>query len=178
VTTTAVAVLGDAEQFPPDWLFSYRWGKGAGTRGSRGKGERNVLPTGEKITHVTVGGRTSAVVESRQKKIRGEEEETAGKKGKARGKGTRKETDAEETVEEKRMKMIEDETTKTAEKPKTKVSAKTNRRETDGGREEEKPAVEAKRASKRKSLEMAEKVTPQKRKFEVPSTSKSSRKKA
>ena len=87
VTTAAAAVLGDSSKFPDDWLFSYRWGKSR-TRGKKGgKEESDVLPNGDKIKHITVGGRTSAVVESRQKKIRGngeggevEEEEPSGKK--------------------------------------------------------------------------------------------------
>lgn len=41
-------------------LSRYRWDKG--------KKASNVLPNGEKIVHLTVGGRTSAVVPSRQKK--------------------------------------------------------------------------------------------------------------
>jgi len=70
----AAAVLGDSSKFPEDWLFSYRWGKSR-TRGKKGgKEENNVLPNGEKIKHITVGGRTSAVVESRQKKIRADGE--------------------------------------------------------------------------------------------------------
>jgi formamidopyrimidine-DNA glycosylase len=73
VTTTAAAVLGDSEKFPSDWLFIYRWGKGRG-KGKKGQGENNVLPNGEKIVHITVGGRTSAVVESRQKKIKEEKD--------------------------------------------------------------------------------------------------------
>jgi formamidopyrimidine-DNA glycosylase len=84
VTTTAANVLGDSSQFPSDWLFSYRWGKSK----TSGK-ESNVLPNGEKIIHITVGGRTSAVVESRQKKIKSnnnesgdEEKAMAPKKGK------------------------------------------------------------------------------------------------
>ena len=74
VTTTAANVLGDSSKFPADWLFSYRWGK-SNYRGKKGgKAESNVLPNGEKIVHITVGGRTSAVVESRQKKIKSSDE--------------------------------------------------------------------------------------------------------
>ena len=59
VCAVAVETLADQERFPKDWLMKYRWGKGK---------EGNQLPTGEKITFLTVGGRTSAVVPSRQKK--------------------------------------------------------------------------------------------------------------
>ncbi|GAP91235.1 putative formamidopyrimidine-DNA glycosylase [Rosellinia necatrix] len=61
VCDTAVGVLGDSDQFPPDWLFHHRWGKGK-------KDAATVLPSGEKIIFLTVGGRTSCVVPSRQKK--------------------------------------------------------------------------------------------------------------
>ena len=75
VTTIAANVLGDSSKFPADWLFSYRWGKGR-TKGKKGQEESNVLPNGEKIKHITVGGRTSAVVESRQKKIKSNDDES------------------------------------------------------------------------------------------------------
>lgn len=58
---TAVDLLADAEKFPEDWLFKHRWGKGK-------KDAPKSLPNGEKITFLTVGGRTSAVVPSVQKK--------------------------------------------------------------------------------------------------------------
>ncbi|KAI9781546.1 MAG: hypothetical protein M1816_002261 [Peltula sp. TS41687] len=59
VCEIAVSTLADSDQFPEDWLMKYRWGKGK---------KKNQLPTGEKITYVKVGGRTSAVVPSLQKK--------------------------------------------------------------------------------------------------------------
>ena len=60
VCTTAVETLADSKQFPEDWIMKYRWDKG--------KKDSNVLPNGEKIVHLKVGGRTSAIVPSRQKK--------------------------------------------------------------------------------------------------------------
>lgn len=72
MTTIAADVLGDSSKFPEDWLFSYRWGKSR-SKGKKGQEESNVLPNGEKIKHITVGGRTSAVVESRQKKIKADD---------------------------------------------------------------------------------------------------------
>ena len=60
VCDTAVAKLAESDQFPKDWLMKHRWGKG------KKDGER--LPTGEKIIFLKVGGRTSAVVPSVQKK--------------------------------------------------------------------------------------------------------------
>jgi formamidopyrimidine-DNA glycosylase len=57
----AVDKLGDSDQFPEDWLFHYRWGKGQ-------KGAAGHLPTGEKLAFLTVGGRTSCYVPALQKK--------------------------------------------------------------------------------------------------------------
>lgn len=60
VCTIACETLSDSAQFPQNWLMRHRWKKG--------KKESSTLPTGEKIIHLTVGGRTSAVVPSLQKK--------------------------------------------------------------------------------------------------------------
>jgi hypothetical protein len=60
VCTTACETLADSSQFPENWLMKHRWDKG--------KKGANVLPNGEKIIHLKVGGRTSAVVPSVQKK--------------------------------------------------------------------------------------------------------------
>jgi len=61
VCRTAVDKLGDSDQFPEDWLFNYRWGKGAKDSLAR-------LPNGEKLAFVTVGGRTSCYAPGVQKK--------------------------------------------------------------------------------------------------------------
>lgn len=61
ICTTAVDLLADSERFPEEWLFKHRWGKGK-------KDASKTLPNGEKILFLTVGGRTSAVVPSVQKK--------------------------------------------------------------------------------------------------------------
>ncbi|KUJ12301.1 putative formamidopyrimidine-DNA glycosylase [Mollisia scopiformis] len=61
VCQTAVDLLADSSKFPEEWLFNHRWGKGK-------KDAPKSLPNGEKITFLTVGGRTSCVVPSVQKK--------------------------------------------------------------------------------------------------------------
>jgi formamidopyrimidine-DNA glycosylase len=61
ICTTAVDLLADSDNYPEDWLFKHRWGKGK-------KDAPKSLPNGDKIIFLTVGGRTSAVVPSRQKK--------------------------------------------------------------------------------------------------------------
>ena len=78
ICTTACETLADSAQFPETWLMKYRWDKGK--KGA----DANVLPNGEKIVHLKVGGRTSAIVPSVQKKtaavagdVDGHEEEGA-----------------------------------------------------------------------------------------------------
>lgn len=61
VCQTAVDKLGDSDEFPDDWLFNYRWCKGS-------KGASSALPSGEKLSFITVGGRTSCYAPARQKK--------------------------------------------------------------------------------------------------------------
>lgn len=57
----AVGTLSDSSKFPEDWLFKHRWTKGK-------KDAPTTLPNGSKFVFLTVGGRTSAVVPSVQKK--------------------------------------------------------------------------------------------------------------
>lgn len=61
VCTLAVEKLGDSDQFPAHWLFNYRWGKGK-------KDESKRLPNGDRLTFLTVGGRTSCFAPDVQKK--------------------------------------------------------------------------------------------------------------
>ncbi|MCJ1382636.1 hypothetical protein MMC17_005749 [Xylographa soralifera] len=61
VCSLAVETLADSSKFPEEWLFKHRWGKGK-------KDSKNQLPNGARIVFMTVGGRTSAVVPSVQKK--------------------------------------------------------------------------------------------------------------
>ncbi|KAL8787146.1 MAG: hypothetical protein Q9213_002362 [Squamulea squamosa] len=61
VCSTAVNLLAESDRFPEEWLFKHRWSKGKKDAPQR-------LPTGAKIKFVTVGGRTSAIVPSVQKK--------------------------------------------------------------------------------------------------------------
>jgi hypothetical protein len=60
VCDTAVGTLAESDKFPADWLMKYRW--------SKGKKETPKLPNGSRITFLKVGGRTSAIVPSVQKK--------------------------------------------------------------------------------------------------------------
>ena len=62
VLELAVRVDADYKQFPDNWLFHVRWDKGKGAVSTR---------LGERVTFVTVGGRTSAVVLKVQRLLRG-----------------------------------------------------------------------------------------------------------
>jgi len=55
VVRRAVAVSADSDRFPRTWLFHHRWGRRKNARTARG----------EKIVHLTIGGRTTAFVPSR-----------------------------------------------------------------------------------------------------------------
>ena len=61
VCSFAVDNLADSSKFPEEWLFKHRWGKGK-------KDSSTILPNGSKFVYITVGGRTSCVVPSVQKK--------------------------------------------------------------------------------------------------------------
>ncbi|EGX93143.1 formamidopyrimidine-DNA glycosylase, putative [Cordyceps militaris CM01] len=61
VCDLAVEKLGDSDQFPEHWLFNHRWGKGD-------KNSPSKLPNGEKLSFITVGGRTSCFAPAIQKK--------------------------------------------------------------------------------------------------------------
>ena len=61
VCQLAVDKLGDSDEFPKDWMFHVRWGKGS-------KGAVSHLPSGEKLAFLTVGGRTSCYAPAVQKK--------------------------------------------------------------------------------------------------------------
>ena len=49
---TAVGARSDSDRYPRGWLFHHRWGKNADAHTARG----------ERIRHITVGGRTTAWV--------------------------------------------------------------------------------------------------------------------
>ncbi|KAL8737320.1 MAG: hypothetical protein Q9181_001811, partial [Wetmoreana brouardii] len=61
VCSTAVELRAESDKFPETWLFKHRWGKGK-------KDDPQRLPNGERIKFLTVGGRTSAIIPSIQKK--------------------------------------------------------------------------------------------------------------
>jgi formamidopyrimidine-DNA glycosylase len=54
---TSVRVSNESDRYPRGWLFHRRWGRNP----------RAVTMTGERIRHITVGGRTTAWVPTRQR---------------------------------------------------------------------------------------------------------------
>ncbi|KAI2633389.1 formamidopyrimidine-DNA glycosylase [Xylaria nigripes] len=118
ICDVAVEKLGDSEQFPEDWLFHHRWNKGK-------KGAEKTLPNGEQFVFVTVGGRTSCVVPSRQKmtgRVAADTKEEGPKRSTKKEKSSRffdddnKDGDGDQEAETK---------TRTAKKPRTKTTRKT-----------------------------------------------------
>ena len=113
----AVETLADSSKFPKEWLFKHRWQKGK-------KDATMSLEDGTKFVYLTVGGRTSAVVPSVQKKTGpvakdvDEDGEEAGTKkgGKKRKVAPQDEPEDEEPAEEKKPAAKKGKAKKTAAK--------------------------------------------------------------
>ncbi|KAI1416628.1 Formamidopyrimidine-DNA glycosylase N-terminal domain-containing protein [Hypoxylon sp. FL1857] len=175
VCDTAVEKLGDSDQFPEHWLFKHRWGKGK-------KDAATTLPNGDKITHITVGGRTSCVVPSVQKKrgrttiddVKEESaspDETESRFFKGKGKN-KKQANGKEDVEERPNKKARTAKSKPAKKeeeevevekesnPTPRASRKSNKQkkedEQERDEEEEEEAKPAPKASRRTSKQKKE----------------------
>lgn len=154
ICQTAVDQLADSEQFPEDWLFKHRWGKGK-------KDSKKTLPNGEKIVFLTVGGRTSAVIPSVQKKtgavaIEISEAEDNEKPAKGKAKKQKHEEDAEEESEapptkasrgRKRVKEEDQDDELVDVKPASKRRAAGTKQETQGSAPDEEPASAKQRST-------------------------------
>lgn len=57
VIDTSVRLSNDSDRYPRGWLFHRRWGRNP----------RAITMTGERIRHITIGGRTTAWVPTRQR---------------------------------------------------------------------------------------------------------------
>ena len=109
----AVDSLADSSQFPEEWLFKHRWGKGK-------KDGVAKLPNGAKLVYLTVGGRTSCVVPSVQKKT-----------GPV-AKDVDDAMDEDESVDAEEAKPTKTENTSKATKRKNTVKQQPDPKETDG----------------------------------------------
>lgn len=104
VCSFAVDNLADSSKFPEEWLFKHRWGKGK-------KDSSTNLPNGSKFVYLTVGGRTSCVVPSVQKKtgpVAGDVKDGAGSRD-ADGEKKEKPKAARKTAKAKREETDESE---------------------------------------------------------------------
>ena len=121
--------MADSDKFPEHWLFKHRWSKGK-------KNKQSSLPNGEKITFLTVGGRTSAVVPSVQKKtgpvagdVKQEDESSDERQTKRKRTTTKKDTSKTDKIdsrkESKQSVKLEDE-----DAGEDKDTRQTNRRST------------------------------------------------
>ena len=111
-------------------------------RWNKGKKESNTLPNGEKIIHITVGGRTSAVVPSVQKKT-----------GPVAGDVASGDESDTESIPKKKVKK-ESNDAKMTPKPKAARKGRVKKEETDSEEEEDIEEVKSKSMSKkRKGLE-------------------------
>jgi formamidopyrimidine-DNA glycosylase len=160
ICQTAVDLLADASKFPDDWLFSHRWGKGK-------KGAATTLPSGEKITFITVGGRTSCVVPSVQKKtgpvaagikIDDEDDDTITDNVKAKLKGSEDEQDTKTAVngtgKNKRKLAAASETNDTKANSKKRAAAAAKIKDEDKEDVKEVPAKKVKRGGSKKGQEV------------------------
>jgi len=164
VCGTAVAVLSDSSRFPETWLMRYRWDKG--------KKDKNVLPNGDKIVHLKVGGRTSAIVPRVQKKtgkVAGDVEsadEVSEGTADSQEEPTPKKTKAQPktTKSKKTETTTKDEVAKEGSKPKrtrkTKRKAESDEEDADTPvKEEEEEAKPIKKRQTKKSQADAKKAT-------------------
>ena len=128
ICTTACNLLADSEKFPEEWLFRHRWGKGK-------KESPNRLPSGEKIVFLTVGGRTSAVVPSLQKKtgpVAMEVDEAEAEDKKPRKGGNKRKHDADKTEGKAPNGKVKKEAEDEDVKPKIKRGRKAQEAEANG----------------------------------------------
>lgn len=169
VCTIAVDTMSEQSKFPESWIMKYRWDKG--------KKDGNVLPNGEKITHLTVGGRTSAVVLSRQKKTgavapKAEEAEKEAADGEDRVDGetetsarprSKKRKSAAVKEEKEDEEVVEDEGDTKSKKTKAstpKKSTTTPKKQKKEEQEEQTPKSTSKKSSSTKKSKAAKQEVP------------------
>jgi formamidopyrimidine-DNA glycosylase len=143
ICTTACETLADSAQFPETWLMKYRWDKG--------KKDSNVLPNGDKIVHLKVGGRTSAIVPSVQKKTAaggGDIDSVDVLDAEKPAKGRKRKVKAEEEDEEVEEKPVAKKTTTKGKGKANGVKAEAREDDVDGEAE----AVDDVKTKKTKSV--------------------------
>lgn len=178
ICQTSCDLLADSDQFPGDWLFKHRWGKGK-------KDSSKTLPNGEKIVFLTVGGRTSAVIPSVQKKTgpvakeiedADVDDEDKKAKPKANGKGSKKRKVKDEDEDDE----VEDEAlakpTKANKKSKPTANGETTESAINGVNGSKKGPVASKpRDTKKESTKLASNSKAVKQRHEATSASPAGR---
>lgn len=161
VINTAVEVNADHKKFPAHWLFKYRWGKGR-----RNEPATFTLPDGTLATviHQTVGGRTSAIVESVQKLL-GEvasDVEDGPASMEEEGDVAKQEEDIKPVV--KRYRKVASKPVEGMVEENEKRTAKRRGRRTAKTEEEEDELIKPQEALKAEDVTKAVKITTRKRK--------------
>lgn len=153
--------LGDSDQFPEDWMFHYRWGKGK-------KGAASHLPNGERLAFLKVGGRTSCYAPDVQKNtghiVEGVKEEPIvsdddepKKKPAAKSKAKAKMEEADGTDEEpkkrksaikSKAKLKQEELDEADEEPKKKLASKAKPKKMEVDETDDKPPTKKRKAEK------------------------------
>ena len=130
ICSFAVDNLADSSKFPEEWLFKHRWGKGK-------KDSSTTLPNGSKFVYLTVGGRTSCVVPSVQKKTGPVAGDIKNEAGLEKADGEKKEKSKASKKASKTEKQEADE----AKPEPAKKGSKGKKRTAKTEDEDEKPAV-------------------------------------
>ncbi len=134
VCSTAVELRAESDKFPEHWLFKWRWGKGK-------KDDPKMLPNGERIKFLTVGGRTSAIVPSVQRKT-GEVAKDIDGEGQEKPKRTKGKKAAVKEEDGDEVESVDE-----VEAPKRKKSKKTESTEGEATISDSKPSKPARRRS-------------------------------
>ena len=153
VCTLACEKLADSEQFPESWLMKYRWDKG--------KKDSNVLPNGEKIVHLKVGGRTSAIVPSVQKKtasVAGDVDSADVSEAEKPGKGTKRKVKSEDAEDDEDQKPAQKKAATKGKGNANGTKAKQDEEDADGGADDLEEAKPKKTKSTPKKAEKP--ITP------------------
>jgi len=107
IVEISTSVNADADQFPKDWIFHYRWSKR-----SSGKGSSVSIPGVGKVEFLKAGGRTSAIVPTLQKLRKGNKRKSSNnikkevkeEKETLKGKGKRiRKVESEIEIEEEKI---------------------------------------------------------------------------
>ncbi len=142
-------MLADSSKFPEDWLFKHRWGKGK-------KDSLTTLPNGAKITYLTVGGRTSCVIPSVQKKTGAVAGDVNGSEGRMEDSAAKKDAKSNGTKKRKVTPKLEESDDEDQEVETVKKHKAVKGSKTFASKVPMKPAKESKTPAKKPSIKSAQ----------------------